>query len=183
MVGFYMETLSGFNGVWSGAGLGCGSLKTKKMAIVSSFNMKQQDTFNHSSDAHCSQGEDQIAGRRCIWTGCFPWFLMVFSFCLSPNEQRTASDCDCVSTGKHARTLPRPLVASGLCHCIKSARTQSHTHTHMQRPQRTVCQDSQYCIELRKGGKYRQCLHIYSLFELGMCWSLCLYPPHGFISE
>lgn len=51
----------------SGPDLACGSLKTKKMAIISSFNIKQQDTFKHSSDAHCRQGEDQIAGRlRCV---------------------------------------------------------------------------------------------------------------------
>lgn len=124
MVRFYRETSSGFNLlIWSGACLGCGSLKTKKVAIVSPVTTKQQDTFNHSSDAHCSQ----IAGRHLDSAACFPQFLMVFSFCLSPNEQRTASDCDCVSTGKHAHTLPRPLVASGLCHCIKSACTQSHT--------------------------------------------------------
>lgn len=34
-----------------------------KMAIASSCNINQQDTFNHISDDLFSQGEDQIAER------------------------------------------------------------------------------------------------------------------------
>lgn len=101
---------------------------------------------------------------------------MVFSFCLSPNEQRTASECDCVSTGKHAHTLPRPLVASGLCHCIKSARTQPHTRrlrSPTQRPQRTVDQYSQYSTELTKEGQYRPVLtaSVSNVFKFIVCFN------------